>query len=283
MPHSALEGLGFFQAPYTIDIIHGGMTNQNFRIEDKRGVFFVRRGESLPHLGILRSNELLCHQSAANLGLSPAIVYTQGAWVVSQWIEGQSLSPESLCESNRLEAVAKLLARLHQGAHEVAGEFTYFCVFQTIATYLSRAKQLNASMPDELEKQSQQLLTLSKDRHPFHPKLCHNDLLPANIIDDGQRLWLVDWEYAGMGSSLFDVAGFCVNAQLKPADEKRFLLALRLSQDASLSQDLNLLKAAGLLREVLWAVIQTKKATLKIDYAAYIEENWALYMKLYGK
>jgi thiamine kinase-like enzyme len=53
----------------------------------------------------------------------------------------------------------------------------------------------------------------------------HNDLLPSNLIDDGERLWLIDWDYAGFSPPLFDLANLATNSSLEP-DEERALLSL---------------------------------------------------------
>ena len=50
---------------------------------------------------------------------------------------------------------------------------------------------------------------------------CHNDLLNANFLEDGERLWIVDWEYAGMGDRFFDLANFAINHELDDAGEPR--------------------------------------------------------------
>ena len=78
----------------------------------------------------------------------------------------------------------------------MTGEVLYFCAFQTVRTYAQTAARLKASLPSDIDRILEDITALSRRIAPFRPVLCHNDLLPANLIDDGQRLWLLDWEYA---------------------------------------------------------------------------------------
>ena len=94
----------------------------------------------------------------------------------------------------------------------------YFCPFQTIRTYRTAAS-LNAQLPDDVEYLLEDASQLAHRIGPFRPVLCHNDLLPANMIMSAGRLWLVDWEYAGMGHPLFDLASVSANAGLSDDEE----------------------------------------------------------------
>ena len=68
---------------------------------------------------------------------------------------------------------------------------------------------------------------LSPTIAPYTPALCHNDLLPANILDDNERIWIVDWEYAGMGNPLFDLAGVSANCCYSEEQEIALLESYR--------------------------------------------------------
>ena len=92
---------------------------------------------------------------------------------------------------------------------------------------------------------------LSRRIAPFRPVLCHNDLLPANLIDDGARLWLVDWEYAGAGHPLFDLANASANAGLADDQDRALLKAYRGYFDPRDLDELRIFKAVSLLREAL--------------------------------
>ena len=102
----------------------------------------------------------------------------------------------------------------------------------------------------------------------------HNDLLAANFIDDGARLWLVDWDYAGFNSPLFDLGGLASNNQLDEAQED-WLLENYFGDavDDRLRRRYAAMKCASLLRESMWSMVSEIHSQLDFDYAAYTKEN----------
>jgi thiamine kinase-like enzyme len=117
---------------------------------------------------------------------------------------------------------------------------------------------------------------LEKATGPVEIVFGHNDLLPANLIDDGARLWLVDWEYAGFNTPLFDLGGLASNAGMTPPERTALLAAYyRREPDAHLLRQAAALTAASLLRETMWSMVSERHSTLDFDYAAYTAENRA--------
>jgi len=104
--------------------------------------------------------------------------------------------------------------------------------------------------------------------------LGHNDLLAANFIDDGNRLWLVDWEYAGFNSPLFDLGGLASNSEFPP-DQAEQVLSLYFGRpvDDTLRRRAAAMTAASLLRETMWSMVSEIHSTVDFDYAAYTAEN----------
>ena len=111
----------------------------------------------------------------------------------------------------------------------------------------------------------------------------HNDLLAANLIDDGARLWLVDWEYGGFNSPLFDLGGLASNNELPPALEERLL---ELYFEAPVSDDLrrryHAMKCASLLREAMWSMVSEIHLSIEFDYEAYTAENLDRFERAYA-
>ena len=115
---------------------------------------------------------------------------------------------------------------------------------------------------------------------PFRPVLCHNDVLPANLIDDGRRLWLVDWEYAGIGHPLFDLANASANADFSDDLDRALLEAYHGQVDPRDLCDLRIFKAMSRLRESLWSMIQTVASDIEFDYRRYAGENLQAYREV---
>ena len=103
----------------------------------------------------------------------------------------------------------------------------------------------------------------------------HNDLLPANFLDDGERLWLIDYEYAGFSTAMFDLAGAASNAQMNDEQAAALLTAyFGHPPDATLRRAFDAMQAASLLREAMWAMVSALfLAAPGVDYPAYAREN----------
>jgi len=110
---------------------------------------------------------------------------------------------------------------------------------------------------------------------PLEIVFAHNDLLPANFIDDGERLWLIDFEYAAFSTPMFDLAGIAGNA-LFAADEDEALLAAYFAAPPSpgLIRSHAAMKCASLLREAMWSMVSEIHLDAPgVDYVAYTAEN----------
>ncbi len=114
---------------------------------------------------------------------------------------------------------------------------------------------------------------------PFVPVLCHNDLLAANFLDDGNAIWLVDWEYAGIGHPLFDLANLAANGNFSQRDEVELLRCYQGSDavDPHRLRELRMFRRVSLIREVLWALIQTVASDIEFDYHEYADRNLQAY------
>jgi len=114
--------------------------------------------------------------------------------------------------------------------------------------------------------------------NPIELRPCHNDLLNANFIDDGQRIRIVDWEYAGMGDPFFDLGNFSINHELG-ADEDAALLAAYDGPDHASDQParlarLTLMRVVSDFREAMWGVLQQGISTLDVDFVAYAGDHF---------
>jgi thiamine kinase-like enzyme len=109
----------------------------------------------------------------------------------------------------------------------------------------------------------------------------HNDLLAANLIDDGQRLWLVDWEYGAFNSPLFDLGGLASNNELSPDLEERLLELYFDTPPDNLRRRYDAMKCASLLREAMWSMVSEIHLAIDFDYQAYTAENLARFERAY--
>jgi thiamine kinase-like enzyme len=272
-----IRALPIWSGAIEVEPLDGGITNLNYRVTDGATRYAVRCGSDDAQLGISRRNEQLCAQLAARAGLAPAVVHAADGVLVSAFVDGVPLTPESAREPAVLGRVAQALRGIHALGSQVAGHFRYFCPFLIARSYVELAAARGLALPDaDPERLLAEVAALQAQAGPFLPSLCHGDPMPGNFLDAGDRLWVIDWEYAGMGNPLFDVAGFASNCDLGDEADRALLAAY--CGDAPLPWPaFRALKAAAALRESLWAVIQGSKSAIDFDYAGYRDACWARY------
>ena len=264
-----IAALKCWTGPITCTPLVGGITNHSFIVTSEQGRFVARVCEERRYLGIDRTNEWLCQLAAHKAGVTVDVLCFEDGILVSPFIVGKTLSDIDVTHVDVLTRTAQTMRQLHASLDHIEGELLYFCPFQTIRTYAATARSLGAVLPAAIGRFIAVLPALRAAMSPFTPTLCHNDLLPANILDDGTRLWFVDWEYAGMGNPLFDLANLAANRVLSPEIENALLHAYFGAVNERACAEVQVLKTVSLLREALWGVIQGIKSNIEFDYEGY--------------
>jgi len=255
----------------------GGISNHNFLIEDGGARYFVRIGDDLEVHGVLRRFELAASRAAHAAGLSPEVVHAEPGAMVFRHVEGRTLAPEDVRAEAMLARIVPLLRRCHRELpRHFRGPAPMFWVFQVLRDYAARLAEEGHRLAAELPRLMAAAERLEMAVGPIEVVFGHNDLLAANLIDDGARLWLVDWEYAGFNSPLFDLGGLASNNELAPDLEERLL---ELYFDAPPTDDLRrryaAMRCASLLREAMWSMVSELHLSVEFDYVAYTVENLA--------
>ncbi len=267
-----IQALPCFAGITHMAALGGGMTNHNWRVDDRQGCYVVRLGQDVPEHGILRWHELAATRAAHAAGLAPEVVFAAPGILVSRFIEGRTLQAQDLCEPRRLDALVSMLQRCHQeAARQLRGPALMFRVFQVIRDYLARLQgACDAEWQRPLASFAAVLPALERALGPVTAVFGHNDLLAANWIDDGRRLWLIDWEYAGFNSALFDLANLsCNNGFDATLDRELLQRYFGNAPDAALTRAFLAMRCASALRETLWALVSLQVSTLDVDYSAY--------------
>jgi thiamine kinase-like enzyme len=255
----------------------GGISNHNFLIEHGGARYFVRIGDDLEVHGVLRRFELAASRAAHAAGLSPEVVHAEPGAMVFRHVEGRTLAPEDVRAEAMLARIVPLLRRCHRELpRHFRGPAPMFWVFQVLRDYAARLAEEGHRLAGDLPRYLAAAERLEAAVGPIEVVFGHNDLLAANLIDDGARLWLVDWEYAGFNSPLFDLGGLASNNELAPNLEERLL---ELYFDAPVTDDLRrryaAMKCASLLREAMWSMVSELHLLVDFDYVAYTAENLA--------
>jgi thiamine kinase-like enzyme len=254
-------------------MLSGGITNRNFLIEaDGMAERFVVRlaGNDTHLLGISREVELAATVAAAGVGVGPEVVafIRPEGYLVTRFIEGVPVPSEQVREPSMLERIADAIRRFHEGP-AIPG---LFIPLRIVEVYRALAEARGVSIPVEygLARAIGQRIELSLLSDPLEMQPCHNDLLNANFIDDGQRIRIVDWEYAGMGDPFFDLGNFAANNELPADADPAFLEAYeRAPVSTRHLARLRLMRVVSDFREAMWGVLQQAISTLDEDYVEY--------------
>ncbi|MEM7201111.1 MAG: phosphotransferase [Planctomycetota bacterium] len=274
-----IRGLSIWRHQIELQPLSGGITNLNFRVTDGEATYAARTGADDPRLGIDRANELACTTLAAAANIAPALVHADAGVLVSAFIAGTPLTPELARDPGRVALVAAAVRTVHGlGAH-LTGHLRSFCAFRVARTYLRVAEREGLALP--LDARSDllraELVELEARVAPYLPTFCHNDLMPGNFLDTAERLWVIDWEYAGIGHPLFDLAGFASNCELDEELERALLTGYGDFDLDAVWPQFKLMKAMAALRESLWGVVQGAESSIDFDYAGYRDDNYRKY------
>jgi thiamine kinase-like enzyme len=257
--------------------LDGGITNRNYRVV-MGGADYVLRicGKDTAVLGIDRDAECQATMAAARLGVGPEVVaYRPDLEVlVTRWVEGRPATPQELREPSALEQVAAALRLIHSGPPLTAR----FDSFALVAGYRDEIVARGGTAPDGYAEAAAAAARIAAVlQGPDHePVPCHNDLLSANFLHDGDRIRIVDWEYAGMGDRYFDLGNLAVNNDFGAAEEEQLLVAY-FGEPATPRRlaALRLMRVMSDFREAMWGAVQAVVSELDFDYGAYRDEHFA--------
>jgi len=247
----------------------GGITNLNFRV-DVGGESFVLRiaGADTELLGINREYEYAANLEAGKLGIAPEVVYfiRPEGYLVTRFITGRPLPPEEIRQPENIRRVMEAVRRIH-AMPVIPGRFS---AFRTIEDYSATARRCNVAFPKNFDWLMARVVEAEKAlmTRPVTPCPCHNDLLNANFITNGQ-LYIVDWEYAGMGDLFFDLANFS-DHHLLSDEQDHWLLEYYFGEVSNQYwAHLKIMKIMSDLREATWGLVQIGISKLDFDFRDY--------------
>ncbi len=263
--------------PLHLEPLSGGITNRNFLVEaaGSTGRYVVRLAGNDTHLlGISREVEHAATVAAAGVGVGPEVVayIRPEGYLVTRFIEGSPITDEQVHRSETIRRVADSIRRVHEGP-AIPG---LFVPLRIVEVYRALAAARGVRIPPEfgLARAVGRRIELALLGQPIELAPCHNDLLNANFIDDGQRVRIVDWEYAGMGDPFFDLGNFSVNHELQPDEDEVLLAAYAGRVEAGQLARLRLMRVVSDFREAMWGVLQQAISTLDVDFVAYSGEHF---------
>lgn len=257
-----------------ISSLEGGITNRNYRVDVGAESFHLRlAGENTHMLGIDREHEYEAARMAGELGIAPEVIYfiRPDGYLVTRFIPGRPILPEELRQPENIRRVVYALHRLHSLPH-IPGVFNSF---QVVRDYTDIAQRHNVEFPENFDWLIRQMNEAESalDRQPLSSRPCHNDLLNANFLL-GDKLYILDWEYAGMGDIFFDLANFSNNHEL--TDEENHLLLECYFGEVTPKHlaHLDIMKMMSDFREAMWGQVQAGISDLDFDFRQYANKHF---------
>ena len=253
----------------------GGITNKNYRVDVDSQSYVLRiAGAKTELLGIDRQNEYVANSAAGKLGIAPEVVYyiQPEGYLVTHFLIAGPLPPNELRLPANLRKVAELLKIIH-GMADIPGEFI---VFRVVEDYARVARGYDVHFPDNYDWLLEQMYAAEQafqsDALPLRP--CHNDLLNENFLKDGEHIYILDWEYAGMGDIYFDLANLSVNHGFTD-DEDHMLLEAYFGELSAVNRArLKVMKILSDFRESMWGMVQIGISDLDFDFCAYADKHF---------
>jgi thiamine kinase-like enzyme len=259
-----------------VERIAAGLTNTNYRVEVDGTPFFVRiPGAATDLLAVDRKNELHNTRAAAETGVAPPVVDAIPEWnvFILEWLDAQTMSNEALARPGVPERIAASLRTLHGGPRFKLD----FNMFRLSERYLALVDERDIAIPagyrDHLGLLPQ--IETALGRHPAPTVPCHNDLLAENYLDDGERLWLVDWEYSGNNDPAFELGNTAQELGYGPAQVEELCAAYFGEVSPALLGRMRLQMIMSDVGWTLWAAIQARISTIDYDFTGWAEERWA--------
>jgi len=249
--------------------LEGGITNRNYRIDINGEVLVLRLGsKGAELLGIDRKQEHAATAIAASLGIGAEVIYSDASanLLFTRFIIGEQLTPERAAQSDLLKRIVASIRCYHEGP-DFSGTFS---PFEVVRSYHRLATSLGVLFPTEMPEALGLLDRIEQTLGPMErPRPCHNDLLAANFIDDGNCIRIIDWEYAAMGDPFFDLGNFAANQELSEESCRQLLEYYFGTISPEDMARLYLMRLASDMRESFWGFLQSGLSTLDFDFREY--------------
>jgi thiamine kinase-like enzyme len=261
--------------PRTVRELPGGLTNRNYQVITPDGAFVARIASGGTELlAIDRDCEYRNSVAAAAAGAGPAVIEyrPQDRLLVLRYIQGRTLASADVAAEPNIPRIAAACRRLHAG-----GRFgNDFDMFDIQRGYLAVARSRGFRVPagyDDLQHH----FTAARQALAARPAAtvpCHNDLLAANLIDDGDRIWLIDYELSGNNDPCFELGNIAAESQLSGDALAALVTAYYGRPRRSMIARARLFGLVSMYGWTLWGAIQNGASPIEYDFWSWALERF---------
>jgi thiamine kinase-like enzyme len=263
--------------------LSGGLTNTNHLVTVDGERYVVRiPGRSTELLAVDRENERHNAAAGATTGVSPRIVEVLEDLdvIVIEYIDGTTMSGDRLRTPEQVRRIASSLRRLHAAPRFLKD----FDMFRLTEFYLSVCEERDVRIPDGFRDHLDDVAVIERalGERPLPPVPCHNDLLAENYIDDGEQLWIVDFEYSGNNDPAFELGDTAQECAFD-ADLRAILCEAYFGEATpALLSRMELQAVMADVGWTLWAAIQARISTIDYDFWGWAVERWDRAVAMFG-
>jgi thiamine kinase-like enzyme len=252
-----------------------GITNRNFRVDIGGESFVVRlSGKDTDLLGIDRASENEAASTAAAAGVAPEVFayLPEQTSLITRFVQGDQIPEEDLQREDVLRSVVTSVKAIH-ACPPIRATFP---VFRIVEDYARIATEKGVTVPAAYGEAHAlaDRIEVAFAKAPLPLTTCHNDLLNANFLRDGDHVWIVDYEYAGMGDPFFDLGNLSINNGLSPETQETLLRLYFGAVNDEQRARLGLMRVMSDFREAMWGVVQQGLSTLDFDYVEYGDKHF---------
>lgn len=276
-----VRGLPFWKGAIDLVPLKGGVSNASFTVRDSTGKYVARVGADYPFHHVFREVEVIASQAAFEADLSPEVVYTAPGIMVVRFIEARTYT-EADVRAHPDECLDMVIRCHLEMGKRISGRANIFWVFHVLRDYAHTIKAAKHRHVVDLPRWMAEVERLEKAQVPLPIIFGHHDLLPTNFMDDGTRLWLIDWEYGGFGTAMFDLANIASNNQFTEKAEHDLLEDyFEHPPNEALLRSFYAMKTASALREAVWGMVsEIHLSAPGVDYVAYAKEYLGRYERM---
>ena len=286
-----IKSLPIWQGELSVRPLKGGISNESWLVSDAKSTRVVRFGEDYPFHHVGRAHEAMVARAAHQAGFAPELIHAEPGMMVSQFLNARTFDGKMV--QDNLVRVAGLVKDFHQTMqNHVSGYARLFWVFHVVRDYARTLSEQDSRHKDRLPGLLAIATALEAAQISLPLVYGHNDLLPANFLEAEGRLWLIDFEYAGFSTAMFDLAGLSSNAGFSDAQSVQLLETyFGETPNAATLKAFDAMQCASLLREAMWRMVSELYLSAPgVDYDVYtasqlagFTEKLAAYQSRYGK
>ena len=264
-----------------LNFLKGFMSNINYLASDDNNKYVIKIGGNREHYGVVQLHEVEASKAGYRAGISPKVIYNDDSILIFQYIDSNEITFEGIREKETLKKIVSLIKIVqNEVANYLEGPNLSIDLFQMIKNKITILKERNSPYTDKLNDFVKDCEIFERKNESHEIVFAHNDLYFKNIMDDGKKLWLVDWEFSGFNHFLLDLANLSKNNELSE-EEDNFILEEYFGDTVTEHSKYKFqeLKCASLLKGVLWGMASEIFSKKVYDFKSYTDIIYARYIE----